>query len=779
MALTPTGQSSQTQQIPDWLKNLYLQLFASAQPYVFGTAPRPDLQGPGPQAPGTNKIPTDPSGQKWWGSWLGMDVGQVNDPANVPNRPPLWPAQPPREPQEYPTPNFGQNPMTPGNFPWPGGNVGTPGGIYPPPGGQSGGQTGGQPQQPNVVPQPVVPGHMGFPSNPQMPGGGQSGGQTGAPGGQPGGGGIAALIPQQPSGGIPAGISSRQWLDSLPANHGIPAELMSRIDQEGRFDGHSPFLVRELDPWTKNAHFQYQMPDGSIPPNANIWTKMADGQMQFTDQGAVVPTPQGYVPPTQQQLAQFGLKRGGRVKHRKTRSKRRMNDGGIVGGDWTPPDAVPEPNPGSGGDYGTPESAPPATATGANPSEIMGMSFGQYQPYPGQRFAEQGDLTRMYMAGTHRINEGLLDPYRDIKDPTDVANFSLDRMSELFTDPDMAIHSQIRDWGGPQVQQRYQATQYGPSGYSASDVQGAAGERLANYGGGDYMGVGVNSFIDPGVAGAYMDPYQRAVTDTQKELAQQQFNETRAGIGANAVQSGAFGGARHGLVEGVANRELSRQMNEIESRGLQDSYRNAQEQFERDRGANLQAQMANQGAFGQTQDRGLSALLQSGQLGLQAGLGAAGLNESSRQFGANLYDTGSQRQQGLDLETARQNEAIQRSIVDSNLNAMGLRGSASMDLLRGSDLYNDQMMDRLNQLRQAGAQGDAYEQQLMDFDYQQFLNQRDYPLQMANYYASLLGGYPATINTEQYTMGQQPSIYSGILGLASAGLGAYGASRGG
>jgi hypothetical protein len=82
---------------------------------------------------------------------------------------------------------------------------------------------------------------------------------------------------------------------------------MGLINSQGLFDGsYSPFLVRELDPWTQNVHFQYQQPDGSITPNANIWTQLLNGQMQYTDQGNPVPAPQGYVPPSPEQLSAFG-----------------------------------------------------------------------------------------------------------------------------------------------------------------------------------------------------------------------------------------------------------------------------------------------------------------------------------------------------------------------------------------------------------------------------------------------------------------------------------------
>lgn len=93
------------------------------------------------------------------------------------------------------------------------------------------------------------------------------------------------------------GISSLDWLNSLGSNHGIPKELFDRIDKNGLFDGeYSPFLVRELDPWTKQQHFQYQLPNGFIAPNANIWTQLLNGQMQYTHLGQPATAPQASTP---------------------------------------------------------------------------------------------------------------------------------------------------------------------------------------------------------------------------------------------------------------------------------------------------------------------------------------------------------------------------------------------------------------------------------------------------------------------------------------------------
>jgi hypothetical protein len=189
--------------------------------------------------------------------------------------------------------------------------------------------------------------------------------------------------------------------------------------------------------------------------------------------------------------------------------------------------------------------------------------------------------------------------------------------------------------------------------------------------------------------------------------------------------------------------------------------------------------MANQNAFGNTQDRALQALLASANMGSTAGLNAAQLSESSRQFGANLTDRGQQQQQQFNLDTARTGQDIQNQIIQSNLAAMGLRGATSMDILNGTTAYQNQLQNQLGILQNAGSQMDQYQQGLMDYDYNNFLQQRDYPLQQLGYMSNLLNGVPApTWNSSSQTVATNPWTQAAGLGIAGLGaLGSYFGSR--
>lgn len=91
----------------------------------------------------------------------------------------------------------------------------------------------------------------------------------------------------------------------------------------------------------------------------------------------------------------------------------------------------------------------------------------------------------------------------------------------------------------------------------------------------------------------YMTPYQQGVTDIAKEQAIRDANRRRSEIGLDAASQGALGGYREGIVESNLNRDLLRNLSDIQTRGLQSGFESAQQQFERDRAARM-AQEAQQ-----------------------------------------------------------------------------------------------------------------------------------------------------------------------------------------
>lgn len=122
-----------------------------------------------------------------------------------------------------------------------------------------------------------------------------------------------------------------------------------------------------------------------------------------------------------------------------------------------------------------------------------------------------------------------------------------------------------------------------------------------------------------------MSPYQQNVTDVRRKQAQLAFDEARSGRDANAVKAGAFGGNRQAVADSLANRDLMNQKDQITAEGAQSGYENAQQQYERDRAANmtgqqfnvqsrLQGDLANQQTGLQVGGKNLDAALQTNQL---------------------------------------------------------------------------------------------------------------------------------------------------------------------
>jgi hypothetical protein len=77
----------------------------------------------------------------------------------------------------------------------------------------------------------------------------------------------------------------------------------------------------------------------------------------------------------------------------------------------------------------------------------------------------------------------------------------------------------------------------------------------------------------------YMNPYMQNVVDIQQREAQRTADIAGTGRNAQAVKAGAFGGSRQAIMDAEANRNLSTQMGDIQSQGLNQAYNQAMQQF--------------------------------------------------------------------------------------------------------------------------------------------------------------------------------------------------------
>ncbi|MEQ8226737.1 MAG: hypothetical protein RIA64_01525 [Rhodospirillales bacterium] len=119
------------------------------------------------------------------------------------------------------------------------------------------------------------------------------------------------------------------------------------------------------------------------------------------------------------------------------------------------------------------------------------------------------------------------------------------------------------------------------------------------------------------VAETYMNPYQNLVTDIAADELRRYGDIRNRDIGAAAPQFGAFGSARHGVLEAENERNLTQEISKLYAKGQAAAYESAGQRFDSDRAAMLGAG-AQSGALGQMQSslgfQDADVLLRSGQV---------------------------------------------------------------------------------------------------------------------------------------------------------------------
>ena len=239
----------------------------------------------------------------------------------------------------------------------------------------------------------------------------------------------------------------------------------------------------------------------------------------------------------------------------------------------------------------------------------------------------------------------------------------------------------------------------------------------------------------------YMSPYFQNVLDVQKRKAQEDAQQSQLMQNLGAARQGTYGGSRQLLAGLTRERDLGRQMGDIQAAGQQNAYENAQQQFERDRNAGFNVNNANLNAALGVQTLGSGQTMQAALANQTQDLERQRLQEQSKQFGS---------QQGLAGATAAGNMAQTLSNI----------GSAQSQA--------DQA--RLGMQQSTAAQEQAFGQQQRDLDYADFLEEKNNPYTSLQKYMNILSGVPQATNTVQTTSAPSMSVGERLLG---AGLGAY------
>jgi hypothetical protein len=235
------------------------------------------------------------------------------------------------------------------------------------------------------------------------------------------------------------------------------------------------------------------------------------------------------------------------------------------------------------------------------------------------------------------------------------------------------------------------------------------------------------SFTGAGTADKYMNPYMQGVVDIGKREATRQDDIARTQRNAAAVNAGAFGGSRQGIVEAEANRNLQQRLGDIQQQGSDAAFRAAQAQFNQEQQTGLESQKANQGA-------GLTFNAQD--------LERQKADEASRQFGADL---------GM------------RGLNAANTSASTLGGI-------GSDIYGQNLKTTGAQLA-AGTAEQEQVQKGLDQQYGDFKEQENDPYRKLSFMSDILHGTQGAVKTS-FDTPAQPSNLQTLAGLGSifAGL---------
>ena len=214
----------------------------------------------------------------------------------------------------------------------------------------------------------------------------------------------------------------------------------------------------------------------------------------------------------------------------------------------------------------------------------------------------------------------------------------------------------------------------------------------------------------------YMNPYLQDALQPALQEMQRQYDITGTQQQGAATKAGAFGGSREAIMAAENQRNKNMGMNQAIGQGYNTAFNNAQQQF------NTQNQLG----------------MQNAQAGAQYGQAANQLNEQSNQYGA-----------GLGLQS-----------LQTGLQAAGALGNL------GATQFGQQTQ-ALGIQNQMGGQQQQQQQNVLNQQYQDFLNQKQYPYQQVGFMSDMLRGLPLSQSTT--AMYSNPSMLSQVAGVGLTG----------
>jgi hypothetical protein len=414
--------------------------------------------------------------------------------------------------------------------------------------------------------------------------------------------------------------------------------------------------------------------------------------------------------------------------------------------------------------------------------ERMGTTFERAQAAPSTAYQMQGpenvrapQLERLQMAGPERVGIGALQqyqmgPYERVR----ADQFGLGAASQYMSPymqevVDRQKQAAVRDYARQLPSLKAAGVRAGASGGTREAIlESEARRNLATQ---------LGDIQAQGSQGAFQQAQAQYNADRARMLQAQQANQA-AGLTTGqqnlAAQLGVQQlGTQAGLQAALANQQA----------GLTTGQQNLAALLQTQglgAGQNLQAQLANQAAQQQTGQTNLQALINQQQFGAGQGLQAQQLNQAAQlqnqqQALAQLAQANQFNQQNAQQRAqyglSGANLAEQSRQFGAGLGLQGLQQQlAAAGALGGLGMQGYQQGMGIAQAQLgAGGQQQALNQQMLNQQYQDFINQQQFPYKQAEFGMGILRGLPATGQTS--TFYQQPGSLFGQIAGAGVGLG--------
>jgi hypothetical protein len=271
----------------------------------------------------------------------------------------------------------------------------------------------------------------------------------------------------------------------------------------------------------------------------------------------------------------------------------------------------------------------------------------------------------------------------------------------------------------------------------------------------------------------YMSPYMQNVVDVQKREAVRDARQGQIVQDLGAARQGTYGGSRQLLAGLERERNLGTQLGDIQARGLQSGFEQAAQQFERDRAAGMEAQRQNLASQISTQQLRTTTDLEVAMSNLsndqQSRVQNMAAENQMRGMNAENSLRAALANQQADMEMQRATEQSRQFGSQQGLAGLAQTGQMGQTLSTIGSAQSQADQARLGMQQGTAAQQQAMNQQYLDTAYQDFIRQRDYPMEQLQQYSSLLRGVPVTPNSTSTTYAPNASLGSQ---LVSGGLGA-------